>query len=298
MSGRDVEPRARDRHGSGGPRDPGRIAQVRGARPAAHRPLRPLGRRRQPRPDLSQVPGRPARMRGRRQADARGGDRDDRRAAQPARRARPADRRDHRRGARRRAGQRRRSPRARHAHPHLRRAAADPARERARHARRALPLIGVLRAAPADRLGPRRRHDPRPSRSPAARGHQRRHDPRPRPVLGHASRRPARRRARRGDGLRGAPGPDVPARSDHLADRGGRPRPGDRHAGPRAARERSRSGRGMASGARASSARRSVRSRAGRSSRSPRRCSASTTSTAALPTTWSSSSPSRSRRRG
>ena len=40
---------------------------------------------------------------------------------------------------------------------------------------------------------------------PRPRDHQRRHDPRPRPVLGQPARRPPRRRARRGDGLRGAP---------------------------------------------------------------------------------------------
>ena len=40
-----------------------------------------------------------------------------------------------------------------------------PARERARHARRPLPLERVRRAAPADRLGPGRRDDPR--RAPA-----------------------------------------------------------------------------------------------------------------------------------
>ena len=69
-------------------------------------------------------------------------------------------------------------PRARA--PTLRRALARPARERARHARRALPLRRVRRAAPADRLGPQRRHDPRargrragwrsrtPARSPTA----------------------------------------------------------------------------------------------------------------------------------
>ena len=98
------------------------------------------------------------------------------------------------------------------------------------------PSSEFCRASAADRLGPRRGHDPGPSGRPPAGGHQRRHDPRPRPVRGDASRRPSRRRARRGDGLRGPPGPDLPARRDHLADRGGRPRPGDRHPGARAAR--------------------------------------------------------------
>ena len=80
----------------------------------------------------------------------------------------------------------------------------DAARERPRHARRPLPVAGVRRAAPAHRVGPRRRDDPRAQGRAPARGHQRRHDPRPRPVLRRAARRPPRRRARRGDGLRGA----------------------------------------------------------------------------------------------
>ena len=67
------------------------------ARPAAHRPRRPQRRRHVQGPHLPEVPRRPARVRGRRQAHARGRDRADRRAAQPARRARPADRRDRRR---------------------------------------------------------------------------------------------------------------------------------------------------------------------------------------------------------
>ena len=77
---------------------------------------------------------RPARVRGRRAADARGADRDDRRPAQRPGRAGPADRRD---GGRRRAGrrrrwrgerdgQRRRPVRARHPHPLLRRAQPRP----------------------------------------------------------------------------------------------------------------------------------------------------------------------------
>ena len=53
------------------------------------------------------------------------------------------------------------------------------------------------------------------------------------PLRGDAARRTARGRARRGDGLRGTPGPDVPARRVDVADRGDRARPGDRHAGAR-----------------------------------------------------------------
>ena len=65
-------------------------------------------------------------------------------------------------------GDGRRPVRARHPDLLLRRAAARPARERARHARRPLSVLGVRRAAPADRVGPGRRHDPRPARAPAS----------------------------------------------------------------------------------------------------------------------------------
>ena len=144
---------------------------------------------------------------------------------------------------------------------------ATAARERARHARRALPVGRVRRAAPADRLGPRRRDDPRAQGRPPAGDRQRRHDPRPRPVLGHAARRAPRRRARRGDGLRGAAGPDLPARRLDVAHRGDRPRPRDRHArAGRARRGAVLEGRRRRA-ARRSSARRSARSRAGRSTR-------------------------------
>ena len=54
----------------------------------------------------------------------------------------------------------------------------------------------------------------------------------------HLPGRPPGRRARRGDGLRGPPRPDLPARRQHLADRGNHPRPGDRHPGPRRPRRR------------------------------------------------------------
>ena len=69
---------------------------------------------------------------------------------------------------------RRRALRARHAHALLRRAVARPARERPRHARRALSLARVRRAAPAHRVGPRRRDDPRAQGRAPARGDQRR----------------------------------------------------------------------------------------------------------------------------
>ena len=55
------------------------------------------------------------------------------------------------------------------------------ARERARHARRPLPVGRVRGAAAADRLGPhRRRRSAGRTGARAARGHERRHDPRPR----------------------------------------------------------------------------------------------------------------------
>ena len=47
----------------------------------------------------------------------------------------------------------------------VRRAVAGAARQRARHARRPLPLRGVRRAAAADRLGPRGGHDPARARA-------------------------------------------------------------------------------------------------------------------------------------
>ncbi len=210
-----------------------------------------------PRADLPQVPRRPARVHGRRAAHARRPDRADRRAEKRAGRSRSADRRHFRCTA---AGPRGRPIKGKdtqdiddpeyldegisvdelHAlvtqHLLLRRALARAARERARHARRALSVEGVRRAARADRLGSRRRHDPRAQGLAPARDRQRRHDPRPRPLRGHAARRAARRRARRGDGLRGAPRPGVPARRLLLADRGNRPRPRDRHARARRAR--------------------------------------------------------------
>ena len=75
----------------------------------------------------------------------------------------------------------------------------------ARSARRAVP-VGRVRRAPAARgVEPRSRRAHRPTRGPADRRHERRHDPRPRPVRrlrrGRVAER-ARRRARRGDGLR------------------------------------------------------------------------------------------------
>ena len=59
------------RHGRGRPGDPGRVAEVGHPRAAAGRPRRPHARRGLEGPDLPQVPRRPARVRGRRPADAR-----------------------------------------------------------------------------------------------------------------------------------------------------------------------------------------------------------------------------------
>ncbi len=157
--------RARHRHGRRGPGPADRVAEVGRPRAAAHRTRRARRRRGQRRAHLPQVPRRPARVRGRRPAHARRADRAHRGPAQRARRARAADRRD--RGVGRAGGRDsdsvtvERAARARQAHLLLRRALARAARERARHARRALPVEGVRRAARAHRLGPCRRHDPR-----------------------------------------------------------------------------------------------------------------------------------------
>ena len=71
LPGRDLLAGARHRHGRRRPGDPGRVAEVGQPRPAAGRPRRPLARRGLAGPDLPQVPRRPARVRGRRQAHAR-----------------------------------------------------------------------------------------------------------------------------------------------------------------------------------------------------------------------------------
>ena len=104
---RHEQPRAGHRHGRRRPRRAGRVAGRRVPRPAAHRPGRPPGRRAEPGDDLSEASWRPARGGGRGPADDRRGDRAHPLPAQPARRARPADRRPRRRprrGRRRRRG--------------------------------------------------------------------------------------------------------------------------------------------------------------------------------------------------
>ena len=152
----------------------------------------------------------------RRAAHARRRHRVDARAAQPARRAGPADRGDVLAGAvvGRRAV-RRVPPRLQ-----LRHAAARPVRGRAGHAGRPLPVGRVLEPQGAPDLGPRGGHGRGPRRRARGRGHQRRHDPRARPVRRVPGRgRPARGRARRGDGVREPPRRDVRARRQHLAHR-------------------------------------------------------------------------------
>ena len=111
------------------------------------------------------------------------------------------------------------------------------ARERARHARRAVPVGRVRRAPAADRLGSHSGCRQGAAGGPASRGDERGHDPRSRPLRGLPGRgRRARRRARRGDGLRGAPGADVHARCLHVAHRGDHPRSRARLSGARRTR--------------------------------------------------------------
>ena len=188
---RDLVARARHRHGRRRPRDPGRVAEVGRARPAADRPRRPLARRGLARADLPEVPRRPARVGGRRAADAGGPDRGDADPAQPARRPRPADRRH----LRRRGGRGRRAARARAPRLSVRRPLARAARERPRHARGPLPVGRVRRAAAAHHLGSHRGRPPRAAGRAAARRHERGHDPRPRPLRRLHRRRTSRRAA-------------------------------------------------------------------------------------------------------
>ena len=256
------------RHGRGGPGAAGGVAEVGDRRAPAHRPRRPQRGRRLQGPHLPQVPRRPARVRRGRAPDARRRDRDHRGPAQPARRAGAADRGD---GGHRRRLARARAARAGEARLSLRRPQPRAARQRARHARRPLPLRRVRRAAPADRVGPGRGHDPRAQGRAAAGGDQRRHDPRPRPVRRAPARRPPRGRAGRGDGLRGARGPDVHARRVDLADRGDHPRPRDRDARARRPGRAAVLARRRRGPARSSWAARSASSRATAVDREPAR---------------------------
>ena len=174
-----------------------------------------------------------------------------RRAAQPARRARAADRR-HRCDARTRAC-RRRAARARPAHLHLRRALARASSRTcstcstAATPRTSSPSCGRASSG-TGRAGTIRG---RPGAQRAG-GHQRRHHPRPRPL-----RRPPRPTAARASAsstrrwsTRRGPGQTFLLGASTLADRADHPRPRDRLAGAGRARARCRSGRARASGGR------------------------------------------------
>ena len=195
-----AQPRARHRHGRGRPRDPGRVAGLGGARAAAHRPRRPPGRRAEPGQDLPEVPRRPARGGGRRRTACAAGlveeTRYPRNPLDVLAQQIVADVRG------RRVGRRRARRVVRRAAP-LRRPVRRRVHRRARPARRALPVRRVRRAcgrascgtAPTVASGPATARGGSPSptaaRSPTA-GCSACSSP-----DGHA-----RRRARRGDGVR------------------------------------------------------------------------------------------------
>ena len=186
------------------------------------------------------------------------------RADQPARHPGAADRRRGRaRHARRRELVGDRAPLGALRHP-----AALGVRGDARPAERPVPERRVRRAAAADRLGSRGRHDHGPTGRAAARRHQRRHDPRPRPLRRlHRRRRRGGapgRRARRGDGLRVSRRRRLRPRRDQLAHRRDHQRPGAGQPGVRAARARAvLEGRRAGQAGRAGSGDRRVHERAG-----------------------------------
>ncbi len=163
--------------------------------------------------------------------------------------------------------------------------------ERARHARGPVSVGGVRRAAAAHHVGSHRRARPRPRGRAAPGGDERGHDPRPRALrrLPRGGRR-ARRRARRGDGLRGARGPGVPARRVVVADRGDHARPRARLPGPRDSRIGAvLEGRGRGAAVRAGRGDRPHRPRAGgarRRAARPSGCAPTTRSTSWRRGTW------------
>ena len=218
---RDELARARDRHGRGRPRDPGRVAGLGGTRAPADRSRRPSCGRSEPRQGVPQVPWRPARGDGRRAPDAAGCDRGDALPAEPARRGRAADRRDVRDG---RVGCRGSRPRAA-ACGELRGALGRLTPQRPRSAGGSLPLRRVRRAPAADRLGPPDGHAPGARGCRQAGDRIRRDDPRPRAVRRVHGRRSPRGRARRGDGVREPARRGVHARRVVVADRGHHARP-------------------------------------------------------------------------
>ena len=171
---RDVVARARHRHGRGRPRRPGRVARSRSRAACSASAARATGRRHLQGPHLPEVPRRPARVRRRRRAHARRA-----RSSRPvvprnpldvlaqqivAIAATPSDEL-----ARRRA--RTRSSRARTPTPSSRATLLENVLDMLAGR---YPSERVRRAAPAHRLGPRRRHDPRAQGRAPPRGHQRR----------------------------------------------------------------------------------------------------------------------------
>ncbi len=145
-AGRHVQPRARHRHGRGRPRHPGREPDQRRPRAPARRPSRPPGRGTEQGRHLPEVPRRPARMRRRHASDARGRDRGHVDPAQPARRPRPAARRDDGHGpldGRRPAG---------HGHPRVAVRDADPRPARGRP-RRCSPAPTRRTSSPSSSRG-------------------------------------------------------------------------------------------------------------------------------------------------
>ena len=230
---------------------------------AVSRGLQRIGRaghqvgRAEPGLHLPQAPGRPARGRGRRAADARRAHRGHPLPAQPARRAGPADRRPPRGGAVL-------GGRAGHAGAPVRRA--SPTSPTTCSVNVLDLLAGRYPSEEFGELRPRIVWDrvggaaAGPRRGPAPGRHERRHHPRPWAVRRVPARRHPGRRARRGDGLREPARGDVPARRVDLAHRGHQLRAGGRDAGARAARARCRSGTATGPGGRWSSAGRSARS--------------------------------------
>ena len=182
LPGRDLLARARHRHGRGRPRDPGRVAEVGRARAAADRP-RPA--------TASAARARAASSRS--SAPTCSSARSSRGACARARSSRPSSRATRSTCSPSRSSRSRRAPRRSavdelfalvtrtHSYGELRRELLENVLDMldGRY-----PSARVRRAAPADRLGPRRRHDPRAQGRAEARGRQRRHDPRPRPVHG------------------------------------------------------------------------------------------------------------------
>ena len=229
VPGRDLVAGARHRHGRGRPRAPGRVAEVGHRRAPAHRPRRPQRRRDLEGPHLPEVPRRPARVRGRRAAHARGADRD--RPSCRATRSTCSPSRSWR--SRPRAETRRRSTTCTrwslrtHTYAELSRAQLEnvldmldgryPSEEFGELRPRIVwdRVAGTIRARKGSRALAITNAGTIPDRGLFSR---------------QPARRPPRRRARRGDGLRGAARPGLPARRDVVADRGDHPRPRRRHA--------------------------------------------------------------------